>query len=69
MHRGCFVPHSEQSLLHAVSRKALDIDGVARSQSISWLKVAVASLADMFTLTVDELAQLERMGKSRPQIW
>lgn len=54
----------KQSLLHAVSRKALDIDGVGEKLIDQLVESGrVASLADMFTLTVDELAQLERMGK------
>src|SRR5690554_2702061 len=60
----CCAAQRKQSLLHAVSRKALDIDGVGEKLIDQLVESGrVASLADMFTLTVDELAQLERMGK------
>lgn len=53
----------KQSLLHAVSRKALDIDGLGE-KLINQLvdSERVTSLADLFTLTALELAGYERMG-------
>lgn len=53
----------KQSLLHAVGRKALDIDGLGEKLIEQLVDSGrVRSLADLFTLTVDELSRLERMG-------
>src|SRR5699024_4258568 len=53
----------KQMLQHAVSRKALDIDGLGEKlieQLVN--RGRVRSLADIFTLTETELAGYERMG-------
>lgn len=54
----------KQSLLHAVSRKALDIDGLGE-KLIDQLVDSdrVKSVADLFSLSVDELSGYERMGQ------
>jgi len=53
----------KQSLIHAVGRKALDIEGLG-DKLVEQLvdRGRVHSLADLFTLTVDELAEFDRMG-------
>lgn len=54
----------KQTLVHAVSRKALDIDGLGEkliNQLVDGGRVT--SLADLFTLTTLELVGYERMGK------
>ena len=54
----------KQSLSHAVGRKALDIEGVGDKlidQLVS--NGRVHSLADLFTLTADELATYDRMAR------
>lgn len=54
----------KQSLSHAVGRKALDIDGLGEKLVQQLVDSGrVKSLADLFTLTVDELAAYERMGR------
>lgn len=53
----------KQSLIHAVSRKALDIDGLGEKLIEQLVDSGrVKSLADLFTLTADELSRYERMG-------
>lgn len=53
----------KQSLIHAVSRKALDIDGLGEKLIEQLVdRGRVQSLADLFTLTADELARYDRMG-------
>lgn len=53
----------KQSLIHAVSRKALDIDGLGEKLIEQLVdRGRVKSLADLFTLTAEELAQYDRMG-------
>lgn len=53
----------KQSLIHAVSRKALDIDGLGEKLIEQLVDSGrVKSLADLFTLSADELARYERMG-------
>lgn len=53
----------KQSLIHAVSRKALDIDGLGEKLIEQLVdRGRVKSLADLFTLTADELAKYDRMG-------
>lgn len=53
----------KQSLIHAVGRKALDIEGLG-DKLVEQLvdRSRVKSLADLFTLTVGELAAYDRMG-------
>ena len=55
----------KQSLIHAASRKALDIDGLG-DKLIEQLvdKGRVHSLADLFGLNAEELAGYERMGQT-----
>jgi DNA ligase (NAD+) len=54
----------KQSIIHAVSRKALDIEGLGEKLVEQLVDSGrIRSLADLFTLTVDELAAYERMGK------
>jgi len=55
----------KQSLIHAASRKALDIDGLG-DKLIEQLvdKGRVHSLADLFALNAEELAGYERMGQT-----
>lgn len=58
----------KQALAHAVSRRALDIEGLGEklvNQLID--RGRVHSLADLFTLTVEELAAFERMGERSAQ--
>ncbi|MFA5521347.1 MAG: NAD-dependent DNA ligase LigA [Castellaniella sp.] len=61
---GLFCPaQRKQMLLHAVGRKALDIDGLGEKLIDQLVDGGrVATLADLFTLQADELAGLERMG-------
>lgn len=66
---GLFCPaQRKQSLIHAAGRKALDIEGLG-DKLVEQLvdKGRVHSLADVFTLTVDELADLDRMGLKSAQ--
>ncbi len=54
----------KQALTHAAGRRALDIEGLGEKivdQLVD--RERVRSLADLFTLTEDELAELERMGQ------
>ncbi|MEN8821668.1 MAG: NAD-dependent DNA ligase LigA, partial [Abyssibacter sp.] len=53
----------EAALRHFVSRRALDVEGLG-DKLIEQLVTSgrVASPADLFTLTADELSQLDRMG-------
>lgn len=62
---GLFCPaQRKQSLSHAVGRKALDIDGLGEKLIDQLVESGrVKSLADLFTLTADELAAYERMGR------
>ncbi|PLC54045.1 DNA ligase (NAD(+)) LigA [Pollutimonas nitritireducens] len=54
----------KQSIIHAVSRKALDIEGLGEKLVDQLVDSGrVKSLADLFTLTVLELASYERMGR------
>lgn len=54
----------KQSIIHAVSRKALDIEGLGEKLVEQLVDSGrIRSLADLFTLTADELAAYERMGK------
>ncbi len=58
----------KQSLIHAVGRKALDIDGLG-DKLVEQLvdRARVKSLGDLFTLTVTELAAYDRMGVKSAQ--
>src|SRR3546814_1985018 len=54
----------KQSLTHAASRKALDIEGLGEKLVDQLVDSGrVKSLADLFSLGVDELAAYERMGR------
>lgn len=54
----------KQSLAHAVSRKALDIDGVGEKLIEQLVDTErVKTLADLYTLNVEELLSLPRMGR------
>ena len=52
------------ALAHFVSRKAMDIEGLGEKLLAQLIDAGrIASPADLYTLTVDELASLERMGE------
>jgi DNA ligase (NAD+) len=54
----------KQSIIHAVSRKALDVEGLGEKLVEQLVDGGrIRSLADLFTLTADELASYERMGR------
>lgn len=54
----------KQTILHAVSRTALDIDGLGEKLIDQLVDSGrVTSLADLFSLTVEELSGYERMGQ------
>lgn len=56
------------ALIHWVSRDALDIDGMGKKLVEQLVdKGVVKSVADLYRLTTDELASLERMGKKSAQ--
>ena len=58
----------KQSLLHAVSRKALDMEGLGEKLIEQLVdRERVHSIAELFTLTVDELAVYDRMGLKSAQ--
>ena len=61
----------KESVLHFAARGVMDIDGlgdVLVEQLVD--RGLVASVADLYTLTVDQLASLERMGlKSAQKVW
>ncbi len=58
----------KQSLLHAVSRKALDMEGLGEKLIEQLVdRERVHSIAELFTLTVDELAAYDRMGLKSAQ--
>ncbi|AWB34063.1 NAD-dependent DNA ligase LigA [Orrella marina] len=58
----------KQSLIHAVSRKALDIDGLGDKLVEQLVDTGrVRTLADVFTLKVEELEALDRMGSKSAQ--
>ena len=58
----------KQSLIHAAGRKAFDIEGLG-DKLVEQLvdRGRVKSLADLFTLEVDELAAYDRMGTKSAQ--
>ena len=66
---GLYCPaQRKQSLHHAVSRKALDIEGLGEKLIDQLVdRERVHSLADLFTLTVSELAEYDRMGQKSAQ--
>lgn len=54
----------KQSIMHAVSRKALNVDGLGEKLVIQLVDVGlVHSIADVYTLTVEKLIGLDRMGR------
>ncbi len=56
------------ALIHWVGRDALDIDGMGKKLVEQLVdKGMVKSVADIYQLTTDELASLERMGKKSAQ--
>ncbi len=56
------------ALIHWVGRDALDIDGMGKKLVEQLVdKGLVTSVADIYRLTTDELASLERMGKKSAQ--
>lgn len=58
----------KQSLVHAVGRRALDIDGLGEKLIEQLVdRGRVKTLADLFTLTVEELEVLDRMGQKSAQ--
>ncbi len=62
---GLFCPaQRKQTLLHAAGRKALDIEGLGEKLVDQLVDSdRVKSLADLYSLTADELAGYERMGR------
>lgn len=57
-----------QSLIHAASRKALDIDGLGdKLAEVLVEKELVKSLADLYRLRVESIAVLDRMGPKSAQ--
>lgn len=58
----------KQTLLHAVGRKALDIDGLGEKLIDQLVDTKrVRSLADLYSLTEEELSRYERMGQKSAQ--
>lgn len=54
----------QAAVLHFVSRKALDVEGLGeRLASLLCESGRVEDVADLYTLTVEELAELDRMGE------
>lgn len=54
----------KQSLIHAAGRKALDIEGLGEKLVEQLVdRGRIHSLAEIYTLTVDELAEYDRMGR------
>ncbi|MCM0035946.1 MAG: NAD-dependent DNA ligase LigA [Burkholderiaceae bacterium] len=62
---GLFCPaQRKQSLIHAVGRKALDIEGLGEKLVEQLVdRGRIHSLAELFTLRVEELAEYDRMGR------
>lgn len=57
-----------RSIEHYVSRDAMDIDGCGEAQVLQLVeKGLVKSAADLYTLTKDQLASLDRMGEKSAQ--
>ncbi|MDH6574416.1 NAD-dependent DNA ligase [Kitasatospora sp. MAP5-34] len=58
--RGC---QAVASILYAAGRDQLDIEGLGRTRAVQLVDTGlVADLADLFTLTREQLLTLERMG-------
>ncbi|OWT56689.1 NAD-dependent DNA ligase LigA [Candidimonas nitroreducens] len=58
----------KQTLLHAAGRKALDIEGLGEKLVDQLVDSGrIKTLADLFSLTAEELAQYERMGTKSAQ--
>ncbi|TCT08463.1 NAD-dependent DNA ligase LigA [Paralcaligenes ureilyticus] len=58
----------KQSILHAASRKALDIEGLGEKLVDQLVDSGrIKSLADLFALNADELADYDRMGRKSAQ--
>lgn len=56
------------SLVHWASRDALDINGLGEKIVLQFVdRKIVTSVADLYDLTVDEIASMERMGKKSAQ--
>lgn len=54
----------KQSLIHSVSRKALNIDGLGEKLVIQLVDTGlIHSIADVYKLTVEKLIGLDRMGR------
>ena len=54
----------KESILHFSARSVMDIDGMGESLADQLVdKQLVKSVADLYSLTVDKLTELERMGK------
>lgn len=54
----------KQSLIHAAGRKALDIEGLGEKLVEQLVdRERIRSLAELFTLRVEELAEYDRMGR------
>jgi len=54
----------KQTLIHAVGRKALDIEGLGEKLVEQLVdRERIRSLADLYTLSVQELAEYDRMGR------
>lgn len=62
---GLFCPaQRKQSLIHAVGRKALDIEGLGEKLVEQLVdRGRIHSLAELYTLRVEELAEYDRMGR------
>ena len=66
---GLYCPaQSKEAIKHFASRKALDIDGLG-TKLVEQLfdKKLISNVSDLYSLTVEQLAQLERMGEKSAQ--
>ena len=60
--------NSVRKLVHATGRGALDVDGLGETVITQMVEnLSVARLDDLFHLTVEEIASLERMGEKSAQ--
>lgn len=58
----------KQAIVHASQRRALDIEGLGDKLVDKLVELGrVKTLADLYTLTVDELAGMERLGEKSAQ--
>lgn len=66
---GLFCPaQRKQSIIHAVSRKALNIDGLGEKLINQLVESKrLQTVADLYSLSVSELANYERMGQKSAQ--